>query len=150
MDFTEPITTGFDTSESEGEQRFIVKFKNKSSFHKAAKSVKKSGIHIMGLPRENSEVMTLKTMKDIKEWEERDDVEYVERDHKVYMQAESTPFGIDMVEALEVSDEFVSNQKVCIIDSGYDRGHPDLPPEGDTLDGTTNGAGPWFEDGDGK
>lgn len=149
LKFTEPITPGFDVSESENAERFIVKLKSKKAFHKAVESAKKGGRHIMTLWRENSEVMTLKTLKDVKEMEEREDVEYVERDTKVYKQAESTPTGIAMVEALEVSDEFVSNQKVCIIDSGYDRGHPDLPPEGDTLDGTTNGAGPWYIDGDG-
>ena len=37
------------------------------------------------------------------------------------------PYGIELVGALEVSDDAVGNVKVCVIDSGYSFGHPDLP-----------------------
>ncbi len=40
---------------------------------------------------------------------------------------EAIPYGINLVNALDVSDEFVSNRNVCIIDSGYAMNHPDLP-----------------------
>lgn len=39
---------------------------------------------------------------------------------------EITPYGITQVHALDVDDSQVSNRKVCVIDSGYDLGHPDL------------------------
>lgn len=42
---------------------------------------------------------------------------------------ESTPYGIQYIKALEVSDSQVSNQKLCILDSGYDLTHEDLPKE---------------------
>ena len=38
------------------------------------------------LAKENSEVMMFKTIQDIKHWEELDEVDYVEKDHKVYLQ----------------------------------------------------------------
>ena len=40
---------------------------------------------------------------------------------------ENTPYGINLVGALQVSDKYVNNRKVCIIDSGYDNTHQDLP-----------------------
>ncbi len=39
---------------------------------------------------------------------------------------ETTPYGIAMVRALEVSDEHVSRISICICDSGYDVTHEDL------------------------
>ena len=41
--------------------------------------------------------------------------------------AETTPYGIEYVNALNVQDENSSTRKVCIVDSGYDMNHPDLP-----------------------
>lgn len=86
-------------------------------------------------------------------------VKNVEIDHKVSVlppvnsnrltvsSAEQTPYGIDMVGALDVPDSDVGNVKVCIVDSGYDISHPDLPK--DSVSGGDNlGAGPWDEDGD--
>lgn len=101
----------------------------------------------MNLPKENSEVLTIKSMQEVQQWEERDDVEYVERDSKVYLQAETTPYGISMIQALDVTDNFVSNQKVCIIDTGYDRTHPDLAKNEAIVTGASEDAGPWYDDG---
>jgi len=42
---------------------------------------------------------------------------------------ESIPYGITYVNALDVSDDNAGERKVCIIDSGYDMGHPDLPSD---------------------
>ena len=48
-----------------------------------------------------------------------------------------------------MSDAFVSNRKVCIIDSGYHIKHRDLPSQNVTgYDGPFT-AGPWNEDGSG-
>jgi hypothetical protein len=40
---------------------------------------------------------------------------------------EIIPYGINLVGALKVGDQYVSNRKVCVIDSGYDITHEDLP-----------------------
>ena len=41
--------------------------------------------------------------------------------------AETTPYGIDLVHALDVPDyQSLSGISVCVIDSGYDLGHEDL------------------------
>lgn len=62
------------------------------------------------------------------------------------LSSEFTPYGIGLVGALSVSDDAVSNRKVCIIDSGYALGHPDLPSD---VTGTDLFAGAWQEDGTG-
>ena len=78
-------------------------------------------------------------------------VELVELDPKRELLAESTPYGIDMVQATQVDDAFVSNRKVCIVDTGYSLGHEDLISSGVTgNDGYgSNDTGDWFNDGHG-
>ncbi len=69
-------------------------------------------------------------------------------DHKVYPLAEETPWGIAKVEALSISDANISNRKICIIDSGYDLNHTDLP-SGPSVTGYEGDLTPfpWYEDG---
>lgn len=50
-----------------------------------------------------------------------------------------------MVKALDVDDDLVGNRKVCIIDTGYDISHPDLP-SGATVSGNNNGRFSWKSD----
>lgn len=58
------------------------------------------------------------------------------------------PYGITQVQADQLSDAAAVSRKVCIIDSGYDLGHPDLPSTGVT--GRFNsGSGNWFTDENG-
>lgn len=104
---------------------------------------------ILVLPEDHAEVRIIPTQEELQEIEARDDVAYVERDQKVYLQqqnSEETPYGIDMVKAINVPQDNVSNRKVCIIDTGYDRNHPDLP-SGSSVTGVAAGRLDWFEDG---
>ena len=104
----------------------------------------------MTLPDDDIEVMSLETEEEIRYWEDHDDVEYVEPDNKVYLYAESVPWGITTTKALEVSDDSVSNQKVCIIDTGYDITHPDLPSSRTIVSGNSQiTSQSWTEDGHG-
>jgi len=59
---------------------------------------------------------------------------------------ESIPYGIDLVQALGVDDSNVGNRMVCIIDSGYDLGHVDLPGASLVTGSDDLGVQPWFED----
>lgn len=72
-------------------------------------------------------------------------------DQKVYLQQTSIDnigYGVKLVKAMSVSDDLVGNQKVCIIDTGYDLNHPDLPSTstGAEITGTSYGNLNWFED----
>jgi serine protease len=61
-------------------------------------------------------------------------VEFVEEDAKRYPMAQSTPYGVTMVQADQVWATGVTgaNRKVCIIDSGFYMGHEDLQTSGVT------------------
>lgn len=71
-------------------------------------------------------------------------IEYIEPDVPRYPLAQTTPYGITMVQADQVSDAQAFNRTVCIIDSGYALGHEDLPPATGTND---SGTGQWSTDG---
>lgn len=62
-------------------------------------------------------------------------------------QSETTPYGIDMVKALEVDDSNISAMTLCIADTGYDLGHEDLQTDHVTGESFVNEN--WYEDGDG-
>ncbi len=71
-------------------------------------------------------------------------VEYVEEDPKRYPLAQTTPYGIPMVQADQLTVPAGGNVLACIIDSGYDAGHEDLPSATGT---PTSGSGIWNRDG---
>ena len=63
---------------------------------------------------------------------------------------ETTPYGIQMVQADQVSDQFAANRKVCIIDSGYKDAHEDLMDRtsGHVTASTNAGTGDPYRDYD--
>ncbi|MCO4205069.1 S8 family peptidase [Aeromonas taiwanensis] len=74
---------------------------------------------------------------------------WVEPDAKRYASAESLPYGISMVQAPQLSDAAAGEVLVCIIDSGYSGGHPDLP-QGNQVQGYDDaGTGTWNSDENG-
>ena len=86
-------------------------------------------------------------------------VEYVEDDVKRYMYAGTTPstgmpyatgqlvpYGIRMVQADQLAGTNASTRKVCIIDSGYNRGHEDLSAAGNVTGEYDAGTGWWYTD----
>lgn len=89
----------------------------------------------------------------------RRDVELIEPDRRRFTQAQATPYGIGMVGAgSDGLPELGSHsRKICIMDTGYDLGHEDLPAgaavDGDDgySGGCTGGCdtGNWYEDGHG-
>ena len=58
---------------------------------------------------------------------------------------QTTPYGIAMVQADQLSDSLASDRKLCIVDSGIDRAHEDL--NGINVDGVNlTTSGDWFTD----
>lgn len=86
-------------------------------------------------------------------------IEYVEEDAKRTMFAGTTPstgtpyasgqlvpYGIKMVQADQLAGADLSTRKVCIIDSGYHRGHEDLSAAGNVTGEYDSGTGWWYTD----
>ncbi|PKG58222.1 S8 family serine peptidase [Shewanella sp. GutDb-MelDb] len=87
--------------------------------------------------------------KDLQALRFRADVDYVEEDAPRRLLSETTPWGQTYVGATTLSDSQAGNRTICIIDSGYDRGHNDL--NANNVTGTNNsGTGNWFEPGAGN
>lgn len=61
---------------------------------------------------------------------------------------ETKPYGIQMVQADQLTDINASNRKVCIIDSGYSINHEDLQ-DGSVTASPNSGTGDPFVDNDG-
>ena len=78
------------------------------------------------------------------------DVE-VAPDPKRHLMAQTTPYGYNMVQANQLFQSDTSARKVCIIDTGYNLGHPDLPGQNDGVTGQGNNSavGNWYNDGNG-
>jgi serine protease len=60
----------------------------------------------------------------------------------ITVNGETTPWGIQAVQVEQVA--YQGGRKVCIIDTGYALGHPDL--QTGRVDGISRGAGPWQGD----
>ena len=63
--------------------------------------------------------------------------------------SEILPYGIAMVQANQVNDALTGNRKLCIVDSGIDRNHPDLVGNSANLTGlnlTIPTSGTWDSD----
>ena len=62
--------------------------------------------------------------------------------------AESVPYGIDSTNAEDVLDSNSSSRKLCIIDTGYDIGHEDLPNDPSIVTGKSlvPGDEAWYID----
>ena len=69
----------------------------------------------------------------------------IEPDPRRYPMADTVPYGIDMVQATQVSDEFAGNQKICVIDSGYYIDHTDLQSNNVTASSDSGSGDPFID-----
>lgn len=108
-----------------GEERYIVKYKAGGDISLRSTLAESNGLMRQDLKGRNLFAANL-SPELAKELAADPNVEYVEIDPKRYLLAESSPYGISMVQADQVSDASTGNQTVCIVDTGYDLGHEDL------------------------
>ncbi|MAI36230.1 S8 family serine peptidase [Alteromonas sp.] len=89
--------------------------------------------------------------KALNELRKNPNVENIEIDAKRKPMAQTTPYGYTMVQANQFGQADTTARKVCVIDTGYNLGHPDLPDTNNGVTGNANNAavGNWYNDGNG-
>lgn len=117
-------------------------------------STTKDTMRLMGaevmleLPKQRAMAVML-TPAQIEQLEQNPAIAAIEEDRLRHMMADEVPFGIPLVQADQVSFGGDPGVKICLVDSGYDLGHPDLPSGIRVTGESAPGIGPWFEDGSG-
>jgi len=160
-------STSFPDDEDEGLQ-YVFQFSTKKSLIESQDALASSDMTstvLMTMGAFNMEVVKIGSEKELDELMANENVVFAEPDQKRYLlnplpkqtgkylrrkeqDSEVIPYGINLVKALDVSDELVGNMKVCIIDTGYDITHEDLP-DGSNVGGNNNAGNRWDEDGNG-
>jgi len=107
---------------------YIVKFKDSGSYNNFQAQRHSLDI-VQSIPRINADVLKFPSSEAAKEWSRsREDVQYIEKDERIRIMGEQVPYGITLVNALDGMPDYKvgSGIKVCIVDSGFDKGHEDL------------------------
>ncbi len=118
-------------------ERVIVGFQpGKSAEARSAISQGRGNV-VVDLSRHNALAIEIPSQA-LKGLKNNPNVVYVEEDLRRYPMAEVTPYGIGSVQADQAAQPGYGGKTVCIIDSGYDLGHPDLPT---AVTGTFNSGG---------
>src|SRR5688572_1539728 len=112
-------------AEPENDGRYMIKF---NDFRGAAQAVTASGgrvVHELGPQQTIAAWLPDQALRGL---EKHPNIEFIEVDPRRFLMAETKPYGITMVQAddAQFSNNNSSGCTVCIIDSGYYRGHEDL------------------------
>ena len=129
------------------------KLKTKKPFNIAsAKSeVRKAGGLIKKELKKHKMVAATMSKSALNKLRKNPNVESIEVDVRRKPMAQTTPYGYTMVQANQFGQSDTTARKVCIIDTGYNLGHPDLPGTNDGVTGQANNSavGNWYNDGNG-
>jgi len=129
------------------------KLKGKKPFDIAsAKSeVRKAGGAIKKELKKHKMVAATMSKSALNKLRNNPNVESIEVDVRRKPMAQTTPYGYTMVQANQFGQSDTTARKVCIIDTGYNLGHPDLPGTNDGVTGQANNSavGNWYNDGNG-
>jgi serine protease len=131
---------------AEGDGRYMVKFRD---FNGAGNVVAAAGGRIVHELEPQRAIAAYLPSQALEALRRNPNVEYVEVDPRRYPMAQVKPYGITMVQADDPSFSSAGQAgvMVCIIDSGYQRAHEDLPGSTSNVTGTDDsGTGNWNED----
>ena len=126
--------------------RYMVKFRD---FNGAAQTVSAAGGRVAHELEPQSTIAAYLPEQALHGLRNNPNVAYVEVDPRRYLMGQSTPYGIDMVQAsdtLLAGSNTQSNVTVCIIDSGYYQAHEDLKDNAYVTGTNDSGTGNWSED----
>lgn len=132
---------------AEGDGRYMIKFKSSPDVNAAAESVRAVGGSPIHRFAQLGVVAAWLPEPALRALERNPNVEYIEVDPRREPLAQTTPYGITMVQAPQVpfNDDNAALCKVCIIDSGYYRDHEDLQYANVTWDTFYETGEPWVD-----
>lgn len=147
-----------DTAPAAGHSRVIVAYKAGASAHVRGAIAAARGQTRHELGHIDAVAVEVPT-SELAKLRKNPNVAYVEEDVVRYPLAATTPstgtpyatgqlvpYGIKMVQADQLSDATAGSRKLCIIDSGYDRGHEDLSAGTNVTGEYDSGTGWWYTD----
>jgi len=126
--------------------RYIVQFAERGNSDAARQAIARAGGQVLlELGRVNAAAARIPAQA-LRGLRNNPNIKLIERDAPRFPMAQTTPYGIPMVQADQLSDSVNAGViKVCIIDSGIDSAHEDL--SSGNLDGTdVSGTGDWKQD----
>jgi subtilisin family serine protease len=137
------VPADLSAQEEEGPRRYMVKFRERGNHGNAVRAAGGSPVHEFP---ELGVVAAWLPEPALRGLAHNPHVIFIEADPPRYPLAQTTPYGIPMVQADQVPEGAgISSVKVCVIDSGYYLNHEDL--QDGNVAGTNNvGTGNWFED----
>lgn len=130
--------------EPENDGRYMIKFKQ---FQGAAQAVAAAGGRVVHEMAPQGAIAAYLPEQALRGLQNNPNVELIEVDPRRYLMGQTSPYGIAMVQANDpvFGSTNSSGCTVCIIDSGYYRGHEDL--QDSAVTGTNDsGTGNWYED----
>lgn len=139
---------------SNSDNRYIVSFTPGKSAQAQAAIKQAGGKVVLDLSRHRAMAVEL-PQRALQALSNNPNVEYVEADAKRYLLAQRQPYGISAVQAdtpTIYQPTADGGKTVCVIDSGYDLGHPDLPTNiigGQNPVNTNVGSGTYWSDENG-
>ena len=140
-------TAGAQDVAAQSDGRYMVKFRD---FRGAAQAVSAAGGQVVHELEPQGVVAAYLPEQALKGLQNNPNVEYVEVDPRRYLLAQTTPYGIPMVQATDptLTGTSQANVTVCIIDSGYYEAHEDLPKvsSGRVTGTNVSGTGSWQQD----
>lgn len=136
------VPAGMSAQEEGGPGRYMVQFRD---FGRAAEAVRAAGGSPIHEFPELGVVAAWLPEPALAGLSHNPNVVTIEVDPPRYPMLQTTPYGISMVQADQVSDAAAANRKICIIDSGYYAGHEDLQDSGVTAS-FNSGTGDPFTD----
>ena len=129
-EITQLQTTEFEVANG---NEMIITYKNDDCFNNAqADPSFFSSSYVDNYPDNNMVVRRMESDDEVGIFEADDCIRYIEPNYVVGINAEEVPYGINLVQALDVDDvgfdgsDEVSDMKVCILDTGLAT-HPDIP-----------------------
>eukprot|EP00232_Nephroselmis_pyriformis_P011297 CAMPEP_0182881374 /NCGR_PEP_ID=MMETSP0034_2-20130328/17138_1 /TAXON_ID=156128 /ORGANISM="Nephroselmis pyriformis, Strain CCMP717" /LENGTH=224 /DNA_ID=CAMNT_0025014403 /DNA_START=99 /DNA_END=770 /DNA_ORIENTATION=- len=113
--------------------------------------LRNSGAKPIKAIEEKGMVAAMMSKKVLNQLRSNPNVADVSIDHRRTLMAQTTPYGIPMVQANQLAQNNQSARKVCVIDTGFNLGHPDLGDQNNGVTGQGNNSqvGNWYNDGNG-